>query len=211
MDNIKLCHVTKSFGSQRVLDRIDLELESSKIYGIVGRNASGKTVLLKCILGFLNPDDGEILINGSPRNKSTQFLANAGFLINSPGFLPEMSGYKNLKYLASIRQKANNMDIRDAMTFVGLDPTSKKRVAAYSLGMRQKLAIAQAIMEKPDILIMDEPMNALDDKSVDKIRGLLQKLRQEGKLIVLTSHNREDIDLLCDEVYRMGNGQLSKI
>lgn len=202
----KLC---KAFGSQSVLNDISATFESGKIYGLVGRNGSGKTVLLKCVLGFLCADSGEIIVNGEKRIGRESYLGNAGFMINSPGFIPEKSGLENLRYLASIRRKASIEDIRKAMKLVGLDPDSKKHVSAYSLGMRQKLAIAQAIMENPDILILDEPMNAIDEKSVDTIRQLLLNLREENKLIIITSHNNEDIELLCDKVLHIRDGKIS--
>ena len=208
MNRIEIKNLCKSFGLQKVLNGVSLTFESGKIYGLVGRNGSGKTVLLKCILGFLRPDSGEIVIDGEKRDSKEAYLDNAGFMINSPGFIGGMSGYKNLRYLASIRGKAAPDDIRNAMTLVGLDPDSRKRVSAYSLGMRQKLAIAQAIMEDPDILILDEPMNALDDSSVKAVRELLLRLRSDDKLIIITSHNKEDISLLCDEVFHMSEGRI---
>lgn len=208
MNKIEVKNLCKSFKSQDVLKDISIEFESGKIYGLVGRNGSGKTVLLKCLLGFLSPDSGEIIINGKTRKGDESYLDDAGFMINSPGFIGEMSGFRNLNYLASIRNKASKEDVRSAMKLVGLEPDSRKHVSAYSLGMRQKLAIAQAIMENPSILILDEPMNALDDKSVNAMRELLLKLRNEGKMIILTSHNKDDISFLCDKVFYMREGEI---
>lgn len=208
MNKIEVKNLCKSFKSQDVLKDISIEFESGKIYGLVGRNGSGKTVLLKCLLGFLSPDSGEIIINGKTRKGDESYLDDAGFMINSPGFIGEMSGFRNLNYLASIRNKASKEDVRSAMKLVGLEPDRRKHVSAYSLGMRQKLAIAQAIMENPNILILDEPMNALDDKSVNAMRELLLKLRNEGKMIILTSHNKDDISFLCDKVFYMREGEI---
>lgn len=208
MNKIEVKNLCKSFKSQDVLKDISIEFESGKIYGLVGRNGSGKTVLLKCLLGFLSPDSGEIIINGKTRKGDESYLDDAGFMINSPGFIGEMSGFRNLNYLASIRNKASKEDVRSAMKLLGLEPDSRKHVSAYSLGMRQKLAIAQAIMENPSILILDEPMNALDDKSVNAMRELLLKLRNEGKMIILTSHNKDDISFLCDKVFYMREGEI---
>ena len=143
--------------------------------------------------------------------KDIDFPENLGFIIETPGFLLNYSGYKNLKYLASIRKKIDSNEIKDSMLLVGLDFADKKHVGKYSLGMRQRLGIAQAIMEKPDILVLDEPMNALDKNGVEEMRRLFLKMKSEGKLILLTSHNREDIEILCDEVYEMEEGILNKL
>lgn len=206
---IEVEHVSKRFGEQTVLNDVSFRMEKQKIYGIVGRNGSGKTVLFKSILGFISPDSGMITVKGKVIGKDTDMAQDVGIIIENPGFLPNYSGFKNLKYLAMIKGLIGDEEIRAAITLVGLDPDSKKWVGKYSMGMRQRLAIAQAIMENPDILILDEPMNGLDNQSVQDVRALLQKLRDEGKTILIASHNPVDIELLCDTVYKMDAGVLS--
>lgn len=208
MNEIKVLQVGKRIGEQTILTDINLEFKDSKIYGLIGRNGSGKTVLLKCIAGFMKPTEGEIFWNNRRIGKDVKFIENMGFILNTPGFLLDVSGFKNLQYLASINKKVGKKEIVKTMELVGLDPQSKKSVGKYSLGMRQRLAIAQAIMENPEILILDEPMNSLDDQGVEDIRNLLLKLKEEGKLIIITSHNNEDIECLCDEVFQIRNGKI---
>lgn len=207
---ISIENLNKQFKNQLVLNNINVKFSNGHIYGIIGRNGSGKTVLLKCICGFLKPTTGVISVNHKIVGKDIDFPENLGFIIETPGFLLNYSGYKNLKYLASIRKKIDSNEIKDSMSLVGLDFADKKHVGKYSLGMRQRLGIAQAIMEKPDILVLDEPMNALDKNGVEEMRRLFLKMKSEGKLILLTSHNREDIEILCDEVYEMEEGILNK-
>lgn len=211
MNKIRVVHLGKKIGEQVVLKDVNLEFEKSKIYGLIGRNGSGKTVLLKCIAGFMRASEGEIWVDDKLMGKDKKFLDNMGFILNSPGFLPEVNGYKNLRYLASIKKVADKNAIIAAMKLVGLDAKSKKAVSNYSLGMKQRLGIAQAIMEDPEVLILDEPMNALDEQAVEDIRKLLLSLKEKGKLIIITSHNKEDIDVLCDEVYQMKSGRLNLI
>ena len=208
---ISIENLNKQFKNQLVLNNINMKFSNGHIYGIIGRNGSGKTVLLKCICGFLKPTTGVISVNHKIVGKDIDFPENLGFIIETPGFLLNYSGYKNLKYLASIRKKIDSNEIKDSMLLVGLDFADKKHVGKYSLGMRQRLGIAQAIMEKPDILVLDEPMNALDKNGVEEMRRLFLKMKSEGKLILLTSHNREDIEILCDEVYEMEEGILNKL
>ena len=208
---ISIENLNKQFKNQLVLNNINVKFSNGHIYGIIGRNGSGKTVLLKCICGFLKPTTGVISVNHKIVVKDIDFPENLGFIIETPGFLLNYSGYKNLKYLASIRKKIDSNEIKESMSLVGLDSADKKHVGKYSLGMRQRLGIAQAIMEKPDILVLDEPMNALDKNGVEEMRRLFLKMKSEGKLILLTSHNREDIEILCDEVYEMEEGILNKL
>ena len=205
---IKLDDVTVKFKEHLVLDKVCMEFESGKIYGIIGRNGSGKTVLLKCICGLMDTTDGTVSVNGKIVGKDVDFPENIGFIIENPGFLPHYSGFKNLKYLASIRGTITDDDIRRCIRTVGLDPDDKKSVKNYSLGMKQRLGLAQAMMENPDILILDEPMNGLDKHGVADIRELLMELKKQGKLILLVSHNPADIELLCDEVYEMELGNI---
>ena len=204
-------NLTKEFKNQVVLKTVNATFEMGKIYGIVGRNGSGKTVLLKCICGLLIPSAGTVMVDGKIVGKEIDYPQNIGFIIESPGFLLKYSGLKNLKYLASIRGKVKETEIRDCMKLVGLNPDDKKHVGKYSLGMRQRLGLAQALMEAPDILILDEPMNALDNNGVEEIRGVLLRLKEQGKLIIIASHLREDIDILCDEVYGIDAGNMKKI
>lgn len=208
---ITVKNVSKIYGQQTVLDNISLTCETGKIYGLVGRNGSGKTVLLKCICGLVHPSDGEISVWGKCVGKDIDFPDNVGFIIEAPGFLPHESGIANLKHLAAIRGKIETDEIRRSIELVGLDPDSKKKVGKYSLGMRQRLGIAQAIMEKPKLLILDEPMNGLDNQGVQHIRSVLKSLKGNGTTILLASHFKEDIDFLCDEVYQMDCGVLTRL
>lgn len=208
---IMIQNVTKEFKKQVVLKDISINFNRGKIYGIIGRNGSGKTVLLKCICGLLLPSGGTVKVNNQIIGKDVDFPENIGFIIENPGFLQNYSGRKNLKYLASIRKKIDDEIIAKFMELVGLNPDDKKAVGKYSLGMRQRLGIAQALMEDPDIIILDEPMNALDSVGVDEMRDVILKMREQGKLIIIASHIREDIEVLCDEVYEMNAGTLTKI
>ena len=208
--SIQVEHLCKSFKKEQVLFDINLEMTQGHIYGIVGRNGSGKSVLFKLICGFLFPDEGSVTINGKVIGKDLDFPENFGALIEAPGFLWYQSGMANLEYLAGIRKLITKQEIADTMRMVGLDPSSKKRVGKYSLGMKQRLGIAQAIMEHPKFIILDEPMNGLDESGMRDMRQVILKLREEGCLIILASHNKEDIGVLCDEVYMISNGKIQK-
>ena len=187
-----------------------MTFETNKIHGLIGRNGSGKTVLLKCICGFLPVTEGEIWVNGKRIGKDVPVCPDTGILIEMPGFLPNYNGYQNLKFLAAIQSKIKKDKIKEVIADVGLDPDSKKWVGKYSLGMRQRLGIAQAIMEDPSLLILDEPTNGLDKNGVEDLRNLLLRLKGEGKTILLASHSGEDIRLLCDTVCEMDNGILTR-
>ncbi|MFA9379656.1 MAG: ATP-binding cassette domain-containing protein [Acetanaerobacterium sp.] len=202
-------HVSKVFQQQRALDDVNISFEQGQIHGIIGRNGSGKTVLFKCICGLMLPSSGRILVKNKLIGKDIDVPESVGIIIEAPGFLPQYSGAKNLKLLADIKRTAHSREITDAMVRVGLDPASKKRVGQYSLGMRQRLGIAQAIMEDPELLILDEPMNGLDNAGVEDIRKLLLSLKEQGKTILIASHNREDVEILCDHVYEMDKGRLT--
>lgn len=201
-------NVTKKFKDYKALDNINLNFKKGQIYGIIGRNGSGKTVLFKCICGLLNVDEGIIRINGKQIGKEIDAPEDVGVIIEMPGFLPEYSGYLNLKFLAEIRNQIKKQDIFETMKRVGLDPASRKQVRKYSMGMKQRLGIAQAIMENPELLILDEPMNGLDNQGVQEIRSLLLELKTMGKTILLASHNREDISILCDKVIEIDRGKV---
>lgn len=201
--------VYMKFGSETVLKDVNMDLKEGMIHGIVGRNGSGKTVLMKCILGFLRPVRGEIKVFGKRIGKDCDFAPDTGMIIETPGFIDTESGRANLEYLRRVSaKKPGNMDTEEAMRLVGLDPKSKKAVGKYSLGMRQRLGIAQAIMERPRLLILDEPLNGLDNQGVEDIRRLLMDFQKQGMTILLASHNPLDISLLCGQVYEMDGGVL---
>lgn len=208
---IQIEHVNKQFKDVKVLKDINASFEKGKIHGLIGRNGSGKTVLMKCICGFMHPTSGTITVAGKQVGKDVDIPQDIGAIIEAPGFLPGYSGFKNLKFLADIQRKADMAKITAVMERVGLDPESKKHVAKYSLGMRQRLGIAQAIMEDPEILILDEPMNGLDNHGVEDIRNLLLSLKEEGKTILIASHSAEDIAVLCDTVHEMDAGILTEV
>lgn len=211
MTTIEMKNVTKHFKDKLVINQVSLELESAQIHGLIGRNGSGKTVLMKMIVGFIKPDSGIIRVFGDIIGKDTDFAQNIGTVIETPGFLPFESGFSNLKYLASIHGKISDHEIKQAISNVGLNPNDKKHVGKYSLGMRQRLGLAQAIMENPDLLILDEPMNGLDKDGVKDMRQYLLDLKAQGKTILIASHSAEDIDVLCDTVHEMDKGKISKV
>lgn len=212
MENIiEVCGVNKYFGEEHVLKDVSHTFEKGKIHGIVGNNGSGKTVLMKCICGFLKPDSGVIYVNHKQVGKETDFPEDIGIIIETPGFLPHLSGTQNLKILASLQKKANALTIRTVLEQVGLDLDMKKPVGKYSLGMRQRLGFAQALMEDPSLLILDEPLNGLDKHGVVHIRNVIKGLRAEGKTVILASHNQVDIDELCDTVCEMDAGVLTVV
>ena len=200
---IEVSHVNKNFKNNKVLKDVTLRCESGRIYGLVGHNGSGKTVLFKTICGFLSCDEGTVSVNGKVMGKDKDMLTEAGIIIEDPGFLRNWSAYHNLEFLYTIRNRPDKSYLHSVLTTVGLDPKLKRPVGKFSLGMRQRLALAQAIMEDPPILILDEPMNGLDKNGVAEIREFLLKMKNENRLIILASHNREDIEILCDEVYEM--------
>lgn len=208
MPDIEINGIRKTFKNQTVLDNISFECKSGSIYGLVGHNGSGKSVLMKIICGLLYPDNGYVRIDGKQIGKDTDFPPNTGVIIEQPNFIPYISGYKNLKYLADINKKVGREEIREVMKNIGLDPDSKKWVARYSLGMKQRLAIAQAIMEEPDLLILDEPMNSLDEKGIEDVRRYLLEIKKKGKTIILASHYKEDISVLCDRIIKLENGKI---
>lgn len=211
MSVIEVKSVVKRWGTNTVLKSVDLNVEGSEIVGIIGHNGSGKTVLMKCICGFITPDGGEITVSGKRIGKDVDVPKNIGLIIESPGFLPNFSGFSNLWQLAKIRGKITKDDVRGVIKKVGLDPGEKKHVGKYSLGMKQRLGIAQAIMEDPDILILDEPMNGLDKNGVEDMRELLLQLKADGKAIIIASHNSVDIDVLCDRVFEITKGVLTQV
>lgn len=211
MDAIEVENLTKKFREAVVLDNVNATFETGKVHGLIGRNGSGKTMLMKCICGIVPYTSGDIRVNGKVIGRDIDIPENVGVIIETPGFLPNYSALENLRFLAKINNQITKEDIRRAISSVGLNPDDKKHVGKYSLGMRQRLGLAQAIMENPDILILDEPMNGLDKDGVQDMRKYLLDLKSQGKTILIASHSAEDIDVLCDTVYEMDKGRLEKI
>lgn len=207
---VSLRNVEKKFGHVTAIHSVSLGFEKGTIIGLIGCNGSGKTVLMKMICGLMRPTRGTVEVMGAPVTLNRRSKASIGAIIETPGFLPEYTGYRNLKFLAGIKKKASDEDIRQALETVGLSGEANKRVRKYSLGMRQRLGIAQAIMERPELIILDEPMNGLDRQGVADMRALFLKLRNEGRTILLASHNALDIDVLCDTVYGIENGHITR-
>lgn len=205
---IEIKDVSLIIDKREILKRINLVLEKNQIYGLVGKNGSGKTMLMKCICGFVRQTAGEIRVDGKRIGTDIDFPEHMGIIIESPGFIPYYTGFQNLRFLAGINHRIQDADIRDALLQCGLDPDLKLAVRKYSLGMRQRLGIAQAIMERPRLLILDEPTNGLDHQGVEEIRKLVLHLRETGTTILMASHNAEDIQILCNSVWEMANGEL---
>jgi ABC-2 type transport system ATP-binding protein len=207
---IILENVCKEFKKEPVIKNVSATFPSGQITGIIGRNGCGKTVLFKMICGLMIPTSGTITVNDEVVGKDVDFPSSIGTIIETPGFIGTKSGIETLLELAAIRRKIGKEEVIRTLQRVGLDPDSNKRTAKYSLGMRQRLGIAQAIMENPDTLVLDEPMNGLDKHGVSEMRDLFYELKEQGKTILIASHNKDDIDILCDEVYEMDAGVLSK-
>lgn len=211
MDNIiTVKNVDLILGKTQILKNINVSFEKGKIHGLIGRNGSGKTMLMKCICGFIKPTNGEIVVDDKRIGIDVDFPDDIGIIIETPGFIPYYSGYKNLKLLAGLNNKIDKKEIRKSMERVGLDPDLKRHVKKYSLGMRQRLGIAQAIMENPKILILDEPFNGLDKDGVKEMREYFLEYKSQGKTILLCSHSAEDISVLCDTVHEMDKGELCR-
>lgn len=205
---IEVKNITKSFKNILVLKGVNLTFESGHIYGLIGKNGSGKTVLLKMLCGFYNPSSGEILFNGENIFKENKFPPNTRALIEKPYFLPDLSGYDNLKLLASLTKKTSEEDIYNALKLTNLYNHRNKKYNTYSLGMKQKLGIAQVLMDNPDIIILDEPFNGIEDQTAEKLRMNLLNRAKEGKIIILATHLKEDIKGLVDEVYIFDDGNV---
>lgn len=211
MDIIKVNNLFLNLGKTEILKNINVAFEEQKIHGLIGRNGSGKTMLMKCICGFVKSTSGEIIVSGKVIGKDVDFPKDTGIIIETPGFIPYYSGYKNLRLLAGLNNNIGKEEIIKTMKQVGLDPNLRRHVKKYSLGMRQRLGLAQAIMENPDLLILDEPFNGLDKDGVADMRKYLLELKGQGKTILIASHSSEDIEILCDTVCEMDKGVLSKI
>ena len=209
MNTIDLENVSKTIRSNEVLRNISLHLESGNIYGFVGRNGSGKTMLFRLIAGLIKPTRGSVRYNGKVLGTELDIIPRLGLVIENVGLYPEFTGLRNLKMLAKINSVIGEAEIREAITRVGLDPDDRRTVRKYSLGMKQRIVLAQAIMERPDVLILDEPTNALDEDGVEQIRDLIRGEKERGALVLIASHNREDISTLCDVIYSMRGGVCS--
>ena len=202
--------ISKYFGKTCVLNNINLEMETGHIYGFCGRNGSGKTMLMRIISGLVFPSDGAIIIGGEQLGKDISFPRSIGALIENPGFIPGYSGFKNLKILASIQNKISDEDIREVMLHIGLDPDDRKKAKKYSLGMKQKLGIAAALMEKPDLILLDEPTNALDENSTKVLKEILLEHKRRGALLIVACHIREELEYLSDEIICLNEGHVIK-
>lgn len=206
--HIKVESVTKNIKDSKVLCNINLEFHSGKIYGIVGKNGSGKTMLLRVLAGLIRPTEGAVYVDGQELHKDLSFPPDMGIIIEKPELLEQLTGLENLKLLANIKNVISEEQIIDFMNMFSLDPHSKKTLKKYSLGMKQKVGIIQAIMEEQKLLILDEPFNALDEATVTMLRDLFQRYKQENRLLIITSHHREDIDILCDEIFALQDGMV---
>ncbi len=205
---IRVSGLIKRYGPQTVLDYVSFSVNRGECLGIIGNNGSGKTVLIKCICGFVRPTEGTVTVNEKTIGKDTDFIENAGIIIESPGFLNSLSGFRNLEMLASMNGRIGRKEIEEILRKVGLSDTGNKKVMKYSLGMRQRLGLAQAIMEAPEILLLDEPFNGLDRNGLTEMRDLLLSMKSEGTTIVLASHNAEDISILCDRTIELDGGKI---
>lgn len=205
-DYIQLTNISKTFGKQTVLQPLTMGFEEGMIHGIIGRNGSGKTVLMKMILGILQPTTGTVIVGDKRIGKDVDFPESAGAIIETIEFVPYMSAYQNLADIAAMRGNLSKTQIKEVLEMVGLGNVGRKHVSKFSMGMRQRLAIAQAVMESPKLLILDEPMNGMDEKGVEEMRRLILARKAAGTTIILSSHNIEDIRILCDQVYRIDAG-----
>lgn len=204
-------NVSKKFKKVTILENINMKFESGKIYGIVGRNGSGKSVFLKILCSFYKPTTGEVLFDNVNYSSNNSFPKSTRALIEKPTFFPDLTGFENLKLLASIQNKIGDDEINSTLEMVNLSNDKDKKYSEYSLGTKQKLAIAQVLMENPDVMIFDELFNGIEDNTVDKIRNILLELKNQNKIIIVTSHMKEDIDILADEVYKFNNGNVERI
>lgn len=202
--------IEKKIHGKTILNDISLRLSSGNVYGFVGRNGSGKTMLFRALSGLMTVDKGKILWEGKELHKDFSVLPNLGIVLENAGLYPDLTGMENLSYLANLTKKIGKKEIEDALVRVGLELDDKRIYRKYSLGMKQRLAIAQAIMEKPDVIMLDEPTNALDETGVEEIRTIISQEKERGALILLASHNKEDIRLLSDNVYRIERGHIKE-
>lgn len=205
MNIYELSHINKSIRKTEILNDVNLKLCSGRIYGLVGKNGSGKTMLIRLMAGLIQPSSGKIIIDGKETDLFRRREINIGIVIENIMLNPDLTGYGNLRYLAAIRDKISESEIRSILTRIGLDPDDKRKVRKYSLGMRQKLSLAQCFMENPDLILLDEPTNGLDEASVENVRRLIKEHAERGAIVCLASHNKEDIETLADEIYMVRN------
>lgn len=205
---IKITSLTKKIGKSVVLENINLEFKGGRIYGLRGKNGSGKTMLMRVISGLILPTSGNVEINGRILGKDMSFPESIGILLENPAFIDSFSGYRNLKALADINRLISEEDIKETIQRVGLNPEDKKKYKKYSLGMKQRLGIAAAVMEKPEIILLDEPINALDESGVKEIRDLLFELKSEERIIIVACHDREELEYLADEIIEISDGKI---
>lgn len=206
---LEIKNICKTIGSAEILKHINLEMERGKIYGLRGKNGSGKTMLMRTICGLILPTEGEIVIDGETLGKDISFPRSIGALIENPGFIADYSGMKNLEVLASIQNHIKKEEIAACMEELGLDPNDKKKFKKYSLGMKQKLGIIAAVMENPDIIVLDEPLNALDEKTVNTVKEILLRHKARGALIIISCHDREELEFLSDEIFCIEAGEIT--
>lgn len=209
--SISIKNYNKSIKNNKILNNINLTLESGKVYGLKGRNGSGKSMLMRAMSGMMFPDSGEVIINKINITKEKKVYDNIGVLIENAGFIDYLNGYDNLKLLANIKNIITDSEIKEWMIKFNLDPDNKTKVRGYSLGMRQKLGIIQALMEKPEILFLDEPINALDEESIRIFNAEIKKIKSEDKIVVISNHNYEELKELCDEIIEIESGTIKKI
>lgn len=207
---IEFKNVTKKFKDVIILNNINLTFESGNIYGLFGHNGSGKSVFLKLLCGFYTPSEGEILYNGENLNKKLEFPPNTRALIEKPNFFPDLTGFENLKFLAEIQNKITDKEINDILEFLGLEKEKNKKYSKYSLGMKQKLGIAQVLMENPDVIVLDEPFNGVENITVLKIIDYLKEEAKKGKLIFISTHIMEDLEKLTDKIYYFDDGAINE-
>lgn len=211
MNVVDVQDITLKIKDTLILEHINLEVPAGTILGLVGRNGSGKTMLMKAICGFIPVTEGKIIVHGEVVGEKDRFASNTGFIIETPGFIPNFSAYKNIEFLASVNSKADKNRIKEVIELVGLNAESRKKVGKFSMGMNQRLGLAQALVDNPDLLILDEPFNGLDNEGVIQIRDMLLNLKKEGKTIIIASHTKEDINILCDKVCYMDKGRCTGI
>lgn len=205
---ISIINYTKKIAHQLILDHVNLELETGKIYGFQGRNGSGKTMLFRAICRLIEPTSGEVSIDGQSVTKGQYDMRNIGVLIEHPGFFPYLSGYENLKLLADINHIIGKEEINEILKTVGLFEARNKKYRKYSLGMKQRLGIAQALMENQKYIILDEPFNGIDESGVEELKEVLKDVRKQGRTILLSSHNEEDLLDICDQIFRVSKGEI---
>jgi ABC-2 type transport system ATP-binding protein len=210
MHKIETLNLTKEMKGTTILNNINISIHSGKIYGFVGKNGSGKTMLFRALGGLIKPSSGKIIIDEKEMDQKNRVLVKIGLVIENASLYPNFTGLRNLMFLAKINNYIGEKEVKDAIKRVGLDPDDKRTIKKYSLGMKQRIAIAQAIMEKPDFLFLDEPTNALDAEGIEQIRNIIIEEAKRGALVLIASHNKEDIEQLCDETFYMAEGKLSQ-